>query len=352
MLAHEKLRRLQRFIREQDLDALLFLEGPVHNPFLQDMLGLVLEQAAFVVSRQSAVLLVSPLEQPYVQRQASRLPITVEGLTQSVGNMLHARRMRRIGFQYDLVTLRQFNMLRKEGLHMVDVSLRLNQLRAQKLPEGIRRIRHACRLTDTILDAFLSRFTKGMQTERALALLLRLMQDSGVEPAFAPIIAAGPHTAVPHALPKGKLKQGFLLIDLGVRYKGYCSDMTRTYALSKLSPQQEQAYAQLQQVQEQLITEVRDGLACKTLDDHARKELEPFTPYFVHALGHGVGTEVHEYPVLAQRSRSHLQEGYAFTIEPGVYIPRSFGIRIEDTLVLQRGKAMQLTRSEKGLQYI
>ena len=177
--------------------------------------------------------------------------------------------------------------------------------------------------------------------------------DQGRALSFDPIVAFNANAAKPHAHPsKSKLHKGdLLLIDAGLKHERYCSDRTRTVRVGKtISMGYEQrfkkrkfqrAYDTVLQAHDRAIAKARNGMCASKVDALARDVIEKagFGEYFVHSTGHGVGLDIHELPVISSRSRTRIDEGMVFTIEPGIYIPGEFGIRIEDTVVMEAGRA-------------
>lgn len=166
------------------------------------------------------------------------------------------------------------------------------------------------------------------------------MFDTGYKSTLNPlIIAGGPNGALPHAQVTGrKFKKGDLVVtDLTLRYKGYVSDATRTFAIGKISSQAKEAYDIVKESQSQGLKAVRPNVDCKEIDLACRKYIEEknYGKYFIHSTGHGIGLEVHELPTISHKSDAKLKENMAITVEPGIYIENKFGIRIEDSLIVK-----------------
>jgi Xaa-Pro aminopeptidase len=166
------------------------------------------------------------------------------------------------------------------------------------------------------------------------------MFDTGYASTLNPlIIAGGPNGALPHAqVSQRKFKKGDLVVtDLTLRYKGYVSDATRTFALGKISSQANEAYEIVKESQRLGLKSVKLNVDCKDVDSACRKYIEEknYGQYFIHSTGHGIGLEVHEFPTISYRSNTKLKENMAITIEPGVYLANKFGIRIEDSLIVK-----------------
>ncbi len=185
-----------------------------------------------------------------------------------------------------------------------------------------------------------------------------LMRYQGkYEISFEPIVAIDANAAKPHAVPDSSkvLKRGsLLLLDAGLKYNRYCSDRTRTaYVDNKFefgynqkfkSKKIQKAYDTVLKAHDKAISKARSGMRAYKIDSIARSIIEKagFGKYFVHSTGHGVGLDIHEMPYISSRSRTRIEDGMVFTVEPGIYIPNKFGIRIEDTVVMQNGKAVVL----------
>jgi len=166
------------------------------------------------------------------------------------------------------------------------------------------------------------------------------MFDTGYKSTLNPlIIAGGPNGALPHAqVSQRKFKKGDLVVtDLTLRYKGYVSDATRTFALGKISSQANEAYEIVKESQKLGLKSIKPNIDCKDVDSACRKYIEEknFGQYFIHSTGHGIGLEVHEFPTISYRSNTKLKENMAITVEPGIYIENKFGIRIEDSLIVK-----------------
>ena len=166
------------------------------------------------------------------------------------------------------------------------------------------------------------------------------MFDTGYKSTLNPlIIAGGPNGALPHAqVTNRKFKKGDLVVtDLTLRYKGYVSDATRTFALGKISSQANEAYEIVKESQRLGLKAVKPNVDCKDVDTACRKYIEEknYGKYFIHSTGHGIGLEVHELPTVSYRSNTKLKENMAITVEPGIYIENKFGIRIEDSLIVK-----------------
>lgn len=227
-------------------------------------------------------------------------------------------------------------------------------LREVKDAGEVERIRAAAVLADAALEAVLARGVAG-RTEAAVALDLEFeLRRAGAQAiSFAPIVAHGAHGALPHAVPRDvAIESGTLLtIDWGAQLDGYCSDCTRTYAVGAVGEAEREAYALVLHAQETALAAVRPGPTGREIDAVARDIIDAagHAEHFGHGLGHGVGLEIHEGPRLSRTGETPLAAGMIVTVEPGVYLPGRFGIRIEDLVVVTAGGHEVLNTLAKDL---
>jgi Xaa-Pro aminopeptidase len=268
----------------------------------------------------------------------------------------------RLGFDDASLTVAQHARLREllgEGLVLVPCTRAVERLREVKDAGELACIRAAAELADEALTGLLGGSLVG-RTERDVAVELELrMRRLGAEAAsFPPIVAAGPHGALPHAEPREEqiTSNVLLTIDWGARHDGYCSDCTRTYATGEqISAEARDVYELVLSAQEEALMAVQAGPSGRELDGVARAVIERagHGEHFGHGLGHGVGMEVHEGPRLSRTGgEDPLRAGTVVTVEPGVYLPGRLGVRIEDLVVVaERGREV-LTGLPKELTVI
>ena len=240
------------------------------------------------------------------------------------------------------------------GAELVAAGGAVEGLREVKEPEELERIAASQELASAALERVLERGLVG-RTEREVALALEQeMRVAGAAgPSFPSIVAAGPHGALPHAVPRDQeIPRGVLcVIDWGAELDGYCSDCTRTVATGPLEDEAAEAYELVRRAQLAGLEAVRAGAGCAAVDGVARQVIADAGQgdRFGHSLGHGVGLEVHEGPTLSQRSEGTLRTGNVVSVEPGVYVPGRFGIRIEDLVAVTDQGADVFTRLGKEL---
>jgi Xaa-Pro aminopeptidase len=190
------------------------------------------------------------------------------------------------------------------------------------------------------------------EMETALQLEMTARKAGAEQVAFETIIAAGENGALPHAQPTHrKIRKGdFVVIDFGVKYGGYCSDETCTFTIGELTADKKNAYRAVLRAHDEAILSLRSGIAAADVDALVRGVLgKKYSRYFVHGTGHGVGLEVHEAPRLAPNSQDVLEAGMMVTVEPGLYYPGLWGIRIEDTVLVKKKCCEIISKMKKDL---
>lgn len=248
-------------------------------------------------------------------------------------------------------TLNSYRYFKKQfkGVKKKNVALDCLKLRQIKTNKEVIILKKSCNYADKILQKALKNFND-FKTESDVAAFLEYeAKKLGLSIAFEPVVASGSNGSIPHYEPKNmKLRKGFCVIDFGVKYKGYCSDITRTIYLGKPNKKERETYAFLLNIQENIINKIKIDDKCSRVYGDCVRDFGKNAKYFVHGLGHGVGVEIHELPNLTLGSKDKIVENMVFTVEPGLYIPKKFGIRIEDT-VLMKKKTDVLTKVTKDL---
>jgi Xaa-Pro aminopeptidase len=262
---------------------------------------------------------------------------------------------RRLGFEADHVAVGQWDRLRDDGgaVDWRSVLGLVEEVRAQKDEGEIALIRKAAEIAAAALVETLPLAQPGSREVDIAAELEYRMRRHGAEgAAFETIVASGERSALPHAATSEReIGDGdLLLIDFGARWRGYCSDLTRTFVVGEADPRQREIYGIVLDAHEAACSALRDGALGSEVDAAARRTFEAagLEERFPHSTGHGLGLEVHEGPRLGRRSEEPLRPGTVVTVEPGLYFPEWGGIRIEDDLVVTAEGAIALMPLEKG----
>ena len=287
----------------------------------------------------------------YAERARSTLSDGIE-LTIAKRHLIEALAKRlegAVGFDPRTTSVRELRRLREalpEGVELVEAEGLVDPLRRSKDEDEVAAIAAAAELTDAVLAELEEAGLTGRRERDVAVWIETRMRELGAEgPAFPPIVAAGPNGALPHAEP-GQREIGsaeLVVVDVGAILDGYCSDCTRTYATGRVHEEAETAYEAVLAAQLAGLGAVRAGAGGRDVDAVARAVIDDagHAEHFGHGLGHGVGIQVHEAPRVSQRSEEELIAGDVVTIEPGIYVPGEFGIRIEDLVVV--GEEDQIT---------
>lgn len=259
-----------------------------------------------------------------------------------------------VGFEATNVVYSDFLTLEGGGLELVPRSGLVESLRAVKEESELDIIRHACAITDRVFERLTQVKFVG-RTEREVSWdLTRLFHEEGGDGlAFESIVGAGPTGARPHARASDRtIEVGELVvIDAGCTVNGYASDYTRTFATGPLDDEAKEAYEVVLSAQLAALEAIRADLPAIEADQAARRVVEdsPFAGTFGHGLGHGLGLDVHEMPTMSTETKDVLVPNNVVTVEPGVYLPGKFGIRIEDDVVVTQDGIENLTGFRKDM---
>lgn len=282
---------------------------------------------------------------------------TTDGFENSWKAFLKKYRVKQLGIEGNYVTLRFFKQLKKLSgeTKLVDIKDELDKKRMTKRFDELKNIKQAQKITEKVFKTIKKSLKTGM-TEKSLAWNIKVWAHNfGADRmAFHPIVAINQASACPHHQNSDrKLKRGdMILIDMGVRYRGYCSDMTRMIFTSQPTDEQKKIYELVLKAQETTIKKLRAGLSGRKVDSFARQIIKRagYEKYFGHALGHGVGLDIHELPNLSRKYVEKIPAGSVTTVEPGIYLPGKFGVRIEDMVLVEKNNVTNLTKTPKAIQ--
>lgn len=356
MVSEPKFQQLDRLLAEENLESLL-ITAPPNIRYLCGFSGV--ESALLVVSDQ-ATLIVDFRYLVQAKQEAKGVAIyqMQDGLVAALQELVGHHHVRRLGFESDHLSFKEVNNLQTEvvGCELIPTSGLVEHLRQSKNNEEVGLIQQALTIAEAGFRHVLE-FIKPGVAEKDLALELEFyMRKHGAEGvAFDLIVASGSRAALPHATPTSKRirNREWVLFDLGARYCGYNSDLTRTVWVGPGPPDStnQNMYSAVLSAQREAITKLRAGLTGKEADAIARQVLEAagYGRQFGHSLGHGVGLEIHEEPHLSPRNPNPLPRGAVVTVEPGVYLEDVGGVRIEDMVILKENDCQVLTCLEKDL---
>ncbi len=278
------------------------------------------------------------------------------GITQTLKKAKFMRYIKKIGFEKEWMPYGVYKNFEKElNKKFIPCEDIVRKIRVYKNESEIEKITKAQRINEKIFEEIINTIKPDKTSEIDIAAEIEYkIKKSGVEVAFPPIVATGSNSALPHAKPSRRIIKNNrpLIVDMGVKYKGFCSDMTRTIWIGKkISPLFIKIYQIVHDAQNKAIESIKAGMEAKEIDGIARKYIEEkgYGKFFGHGLGHGIGIEVHELPTLSPLSKEKIEERMVFTIEPGIYLPGKFGVRIEDLVYIKNGEKSLITKTGKDL---
>ena len=263
---------------------------------------------------------------------------------------------KRVGVNFRGISHRDYQELKGMlgSREVLDVSGAFDSSRMIKDPDELKALSKAAKIISAVVDDVPNLVEEGM-TERALKATIdyRMVEEGADSPSFESIVAFGENSAFPHySAGDRKVRKGDnILIDIGASYQRYCSDITRTFFFGQASADQKEAYSTVLEAQERAIKGIREGVTGKAVHQIAAHTIDrsKFKGRFTHGLGHSLGLEVHDGLGLSPRNPNKLKKNMVLTVEPGIYIPRQGGVRIEDDVVVTKDACKVLTTSSKDL---
>lgn len=369
----QRLRHLRRGMRKEGVDALLI----THLPDIRYLCGFSGSNGALALAAKEAILFTDGryTVQAAQETRAARVRIAAKSAQREACAWLAASGAAHCGFDASHTTVADLDLFRRSIVQpggraaaqpgaraaaqpggraagarffrALSAPLVLNQRMIKDAGE-LKLIERAAHLGVSLYTDLLPRVRAGMpESELAGMLELAARMHGADGMSFDTIVASGPRSSLPHgrATARPLPRRGFVTLDFGVILNGYCSDMTRTFFLGKATRGERFAYDAVREAQRAAVESVRPGISCGEVDEAARSVLRKagLADFFTHSTGHGVGLEIHEAPRLAAAEQQLLVSGMVITIEPGVYLPGRFGVRIEDMVAVTGDGARVLT---------
>ena len=352
-----RMRRAQELLTDARLDALIV----THLPNVRYLCGFTGSAAVLVVTERGALLFSDGRYTQQAQEEVRAAKIKIlkgkSGLASATDWLGKQKRLRRMGLEPEHLTVGEKQILARSvgrGVRLVNAPPLIERMRMIKDAAEIGLIRAACHLGVRLFSRLQQVVRPAVSESRVAGELEFAAREAGAEQmAFTTIIAAGARSALPHGRASAaKLPaRGFVVCDFGVILAGYCSDMTRTLHVGRPQKETRSVYEAVKDAQQAALDAVQPGKTVGEVDMAARKLLQKrnLARHFTHSTGHGLGLEIHEAPRVAAGQKELLQPGMVITIEPGVYVPGKWGVRIEDTVVVTEKGCEILTPCSKDL---
>jgi Xaa-Pro aminopeptidase len=356
ILFAERLAGLRKCMLENQVDAFWIVQ-PENRRYLSGFrasdLQITESSGSLLITGDHCLLMTDSRYSEEAGREAVGFEVKTykEGPVEGVSGLLAEVPVRRLGFEKDYVTWGLHQELEKKLLELpkpvqlVPLSGIVEDMREIKEEAETGALRASGKKLCAVMEATIEFLRPGL-TEREVAWKVEALtrKVGAQEAAFPPIVASGPNSALPHAVPTDRvLKENEpVILDLGVKLDGYCSDMTRTVFLGDPPPDFKEIYGIVRRAQTAAMESIHPGIESTVVDKTARDIIQEagFGPFFGHGLGHGVGLAVHEGPRLSPRKPVALKKGMVTTVEPGIYIPGKGGVRLEE-MVLVTGEGIE-----------
>lgn len=350
----QRIKRIQEILNKDDAALIMSDTNRLYFTGFKSSAGVVL------ITKREAFLLIDFRYIESARQNVKHMNVLLaEKLYSQIAEILKANEIKNLILETGYITLESFKTLKSAlgDFNISDdnvLSRKISNLRSIKDSREIEFIKKAQALTDQTFEYALSIIKNGI-TEKELALNMEFfMRQNGSEgTAFDFIAVSGKNSSLPHGVPTDKrIENGdFITMDFGAIVGGYRSDMTRTVALGFVNDRQHEVYETVLKAQLTALQNIKSGTECCKIDKIARDIITDagYGKCFGHGLGHSVGLEIHENPACNTRDKTLLKSGMIMTVEPGIYIENSFGVRIEDMVVVTDSGCINLTKSPKEL---
>lgn len=341
--APNNFKKIYRQLDRLGLDSLL-ITLPANITYLS---GYLSRDSLLLISKKATFYITDPR---YSEEAKKFLPgffkikRTKGTLLETIKELSKTLKIRKLGFEGKYLSVSQYSKLKKTVLATTELILTQNlieELRQVKAAPEQEKIRQATKITIKALQYAKKIISPGIREIELAGELERFIRYLGAQRAsFEIIIASGPNSSYPHHISGSRKIQNNepVLIDIGADYSGYKSDLTRVFFLGKINTLAQNIYRIVSAAQEKAIKKVKPGVLINKVDAEARQYItrKGYGGFFGHSTGHGLGLEIHESPSISPKETGELKEGMIFTVEPGIYLPGKFGIRIEDTVLVTK----------------
>ncbi len=354
------IKQLQKSLNDKGLGYSALIISPENRKYFT---GFESSDGFLLVSSDRAVFITDGRYIEAAEKQISNCEVLLLGKTYpQIAEILGEMNCKHLLVESSRMTVSTYNSLKgvlKNTSISTDSTLDsiINEFRSVKAENEVECIVKAQRIAENAFEHIL-KFIKVGVTEKEIALELDffMLRNGGEALSFETIAVSGKNSSMPHGVPSDKkIENGdFITMDFGTMINGYHSDMTRTVAVGFATDEMKNVYDTVLKAQQNCLDNIKAGVSCKNGDMFARSVINDrgFGKYFTHSTGHGVGVEIHEYPNLSPASDSILQVGNIVTVEPGIYIPEKFGVRIEDMALITENGCRNLTNADKELKIL
>ncbi|MGZ2415964.1 Xaa-Pro aminopeptidase [Staphylococcus caledonicus] len=348
----DKLTKVREILKQQNLDAIVILSD-YNRRYLSGFTG---TSGALVITSTQNQLITDFRYIEQATNQATNFEIVNRsaGLIDEIKSIITKLNLQRVGFEGHLISYDTYQSLNETSATFISIGEVIEEIRQIKSPDEIEKIKHAAKIVDDTYNYILEVAKAGMTEKELKALLESKMLHLGAEgPSFDTIVASGYRGALPHGVASDKvIEQGDMItLDFGAYYEGYCSDITRTFAIGEPDPKMKEIYNIVLESQIKAINEIKPGMTVQEADALSRDYIDAhgYGKEFGHSLGHGIGLDIHEGPLLSKNAEGTIQVNNCVTIEPGIYVDGLGGVRIEDDILITENGCEVFTKCTKDL---
>lgn len=345
-MLRKKQELLQQLLIKKGVDA-LFVNNKENLFYLT---GIKSADNRLIMTKKNIYFFLTPLEigTHKIYKNIQVLELNSKNL-QSV---IKKEKINTLGYKKNHLTIESLENIQKifgKNINYQGFNDIFSKIRVQKFPDEIKKLQKSAKIADQVMNKIIKLFKIGI-TEKELAWKIeQIGRDLGAEKvSFDPLVAFGKNSAVPHhKVSTKKLEKNMpLLLDLGFIVDGYCSDITRSFYYGKTTNEWQKNYNLVKKSKEEAEKIIKIGLPCKKAHQKAQEIFAQEKKYFIHSLGHGVGINIHEEPRISEKSTDIFMENMVFSVEPGLYYPNKFGIRLEDTCYLSKKGLINLNQTK------
>ncbi len=347
----KRIKKVREILKQNDIEALL-VSKPENQYYLT---GFHSTNCKLIISSDANYLMTDFRYIEAAGELSSLYTVVLLDDNRNIYNFIESLDLGVLALEENNLTVEQYKLFEKiPGLILKDGSKTVETARMVKEDAELKAISKAQEITDKGFIFMLDYLRPGISEKEGAGELEAYLKKEGADRlSFDTILVSGVRTSLPHGSPSDKLieKGDFVTLDFGCMVDGYCSDMTRTVAVGRPDSKQKEIYDLVLTAQQAGLAGLREGISCKDADALCRDIIEDngYGNYFGHGTGHGVGLEIHEAPTLNRKSEEVLKENMVVTVEPGIYLPGEFGVRIEDLAIIQPKGIINLTKSLKEL---
>jgi len=358
----DRVKRIRRLMDEEDIDIVMITSEP-NMLYFSGYSAISLERLITLLihgGEDKVSLIVPKLEEKRAEENCKLRDFELISYSDSenpidiLENILSRSRQITVGVEETIQFKYVYPLMRRlENIKYSLVDGLLYSLRIVKDMVEVEILKKAAEINNQVLLEAIKNVREGISEKKLMMYIRNYALEMGADEVPFALVQSGVNSALPHQEPTGRVisKGDIVVLDIGVRYQGYYSDLTRTVVCGSPSKEQVDIFNIVLNAQQNALDTIKEDVKVEDIDLAARTTIESsgYGEYFIHRTGHGIGLEVHEPPFIKTGNKDFLKSGMVFTVEPGIYIPNQFGVRIEDNIIVTREGYINLTKLPKSI---